>query len=155
VRGELLPLVPTLALAAVLVVAMFVQSLFGPPPARVDVGPGGVTITMQGAMPFFALRRRLRLRLDEIATVHADGFARNLIGGFRIGTAFPKVMHAGWFHRGRGGWDFFAVHGASSALVLDLVPGRRRFRRVIVEIADLRETAAAIEAALVRAAATA
>lgn len=146
-RGELLPLVLPLAVAGVLLVALFAQSFSGRPPARVEVGADAVTVTMQGAMPVFALRRRLRLRLDDISTAHADDFARNLLGGFRVGTAFPRVMYAGWFHRGSRGWDFFAVYRARTALVLDLVAGRRRFRRVIVEVADHRAAAAAIEAA--------
>lgn len=142
-----------LAPIVVLLGSMFVMSFSGIAPARVDIVGGKVRVTMQGVMPLYALRRRLLLDPDDIERVHADDFARNLLGGFRVGTQFPKVMTAGWFWRGEGrGWDFFAVYRARSALVLDLVPGRRRFRRVIVEVDELQETAATVRAALAPAA---
>ena len=149
-RGALGPILGTFGPLLVLLGVMFAQSFSGVAPARVRVERDVVTITMRGAMPLFALRRRIRLRLSDIATVHADEFAGNLLGGFRIGTSFPKVMFAGWFYRGSRGWDFFAVYRARKALVLDVHPGRRRFRRVIVEVDDLRATAAAVDAARVR-----
>lgn len=136
-----------LAPIVVLLGSMFVMSFSGVAPARVEVVGHQVRVTMQGVMPIYALRRRLMIDLGDIRRVHADRFARNLLGGFRVGTYFPKVMTAGWYWRGEGrSWDFFAVYRAPAALVLDLVPGRRRFRRVIVEIDDLDATAAAIEA---------
>ena len=149
-RAELLPFWATLAAVGALLGTMFLQSFAGGAPADVEVGPDGrVRITMRGAMPVFALRRRIDLDPADIETVHADPFARNLLGGFRVGTSFPGVMTAGWYYRGGGrGWDFFAVYRAKSALVLDLVPGRRRFRRVIVEVEDLAATAAALQGRL-------
>ena len=137
-----------LLLVGILLGGMLVLSFSGVAPARVDVDGAArrVRITMRGPMAVYALKRRIHLDVDDVLAVHADRFAKNLIGGLRVGTHFPGVMTAGWFYRGSGrGWDFFAVHRARSALVLDLVPGRRRFRRVIVEVADLDATAAAIE----------
>ena len=138
-----------LAPLVVLLGSMFVMSFSGIAPARVEVVGRQARVTMRGVMPIYALRRRLVIDLGDIRQVHADRFARNLLGGYRVGTYVPKVMTAGWYWRGEGrSWDFFAVYRAHEALVLDLVPGRRRFRRVIVEIDDLEDTAAAIEAAL-------
>lgn len=142
-----------LAPIVLLLGSMFAMSFSGLAPARVEVVGRDVRVTMQGVMPVYALRRRLVLEAGDIQRVHADEFAQNLFGGFRVGTRFPKVMTAGWFWRGEGrGWDFFAVYRARSALVIDLVPGRRRFRRVIVEVDDLHEAAAAVGAVLAPAA---
>ncbi len=138
-----LSLIPLPAL--VLVAAMVALSFSGQAPARVSLVGDRVVVTMRGPMPLFALRRQLSIDVATITSVHADHFAKNLLGGFRVGAHLPKVMTAGYYYRGRGrSWDFFAVYRARSALVLDLAPGRW-LRRVIVEIDDLEATAAAIE----------
>ncbi|MDQ3106465.1 MAG: hypothetical protein M3Q68_01485 [Actinomycetota bacterium] len=142
------PLVLALAPALLIVGGMLVMSFSGVAPARVELRDGKVRITLRGLMPIYALRRRLVVPLQDIETVHADRYAKNLIGGFRIGTHLPKVMTAGTFLRGGGrGRDFFAVYRAASALVLDIRPEARTYRRVIVEIDDLDATASAIDSA--------
>ena len=145
------PLWGTLLFVGALLGGMLLLSFFGAAAAKVEVDPAArrVRVTMPGAMAVYALKRRIDLDADDLRSVHADHAARDLLGGFRVGTFLPGVMTAGWFHRGADrGWDFFAVFRARSALVLDLEPGRRRFRRVIVEIDDLEATAARIEALL-------
>src|SRR5688572_16546677 len=96
------PLWVTLLFVGGVLGGMFLLSFSGVAPARVEVGRAArrVRITMRGPMAGYALKRRIDLDADDIRTVHADHFARNLLGGFRIGTFFPGVMTAGWFYRG-------------------------------------------------------
>jgi hypothetical protein len=144
----LLSLVVGIGLPVALLVGMFATAFSGRAPAQVTVGDGVVHVRMVGLMPVFAVRRRLDVALADIVTVHADRFVRNLLGGFRMGTHFPRVMTAGTFFRGGGRRDFFAICRRGEALVLDLRPGARFWRRVIVEVDDLDATAAAIDAAV-------
>jgi hypothetical protein len=83
----------------------------------------------------------------HVVRVYADPtIAEKWWKGLRVaGTHVPGVIAAGTFYQ-HGNWVFWDVHHPEKALVIELHD--ERFEKLIVEVDDVAETVARLQAAL-------
>ena len=144
----MLPLVALVAAVGTLLGGMVARSRSGQPAAVVEVRGRRLHVTLPGAMAVYGLRSRVEVPLEDVEGARVEPAARKVVRGIRMGTDLPGVLTAGTFLRlGGKGRDLVALYRGKPALVVDLRPGRHRYRRLILEVADPAATVAAIEAA--------
>ncbi|MHB1638641.1 MAG: hypothetical protein ACYCUD_02235 [Candidatus Dormibacteria bacterium] len=107
-------------------------------------------LTIQGADRLWAMRSHLTIPLADITEVSCDQAAVDpLRGGLKAGGArIPGVIQAGSFHNANG-WIFWDVHRPGHALVISLQ--HEHYQRLVVDVEDPEQAAAAITQALGRA----
>ena len=143
----LLPLVAIVAAVGALLGGMFVRSRSGEPAAVVEVRDGRLHVTLPGAMAVYGLRSRVEVPVEDIAGARVEPVGWKVVRGLRVGTQLPGVLTAGTFYRGGGnGRDLVAYYRGKPVVVVDIEPGRHRYRRLILEVQDAAATADAIEA---------
>jgi len=117
---------------------------------EISVAGSSAIFEVQGLHVLWALRRRLEIPLRNIRDVRADPtVSRGWWKGIRMpGTHIPGVIIAGTFYR-HGRRIFWDVSRPERAIVVELVDDR--FDALIVEVADVADAIARLEAARVRA----
>ena len=114
--------------------------------AVVSVADGVLTVEIEGWRRLWALRRRVEVPLGHVRGATADpGMVREPKGIKAGGTHVPGVLVAGTFRRA-GEKVFWDVKDPAKAVVIELAGAA--FARLVVEVADPRETVALIERAL-------
>jgi hypothetical protein len=101
---------------------------------------------MEGLDKLWALKSRLEIPLANVRGATADpGIAKEPKGIRAPGAYVPGVITAGTFHID-GERVFWDVHDAAKAVVFELRD--ERYARLVIEVADPRETVALVERAL-------
>ncbi|MGW4652353.1 hypothetical protein [Kitasatospora sp. NPDC004289] len=114
--------------------------------AVVSVADGVLTVEVEGWDRFWALRSRIEIPLRHVRGATLDpGIVREPKGLKAGGTHVPGVIVAGTFRRD-GEKVFWDVKNPEKAVVIELV--EEAYARLVVEVADPRETLALIEQAL-------
>jgi hypothetical protein len=133
----MLPLAALVVAVGGLLAGMVARSRSGQPPAVAEVRGGRLHVTLPGAVALYGLRSRVEVPLDDVVGARVEPRARDVIDGLRVGTHLPGVLTAGTFHRfGGKGRDLVAVYRGAPAVVVEIRPGRHRYRRLILEVAD-------------------
>jgi hypothetical protein len=104
-------------------------------------------LEVQGFDTLWAFRSRLQIPLAHIVDVEAGGddIGRWWHGVKLVGTDVPGLFAAGTFYY-HGEIVFWDVANRANAIVLSL--DHERYKKLIVEVADPAETAAAIRRAI-------
>src|SRR5690349_745842 len=116
--------------------------------ARVDIDGGRLVIEMEGLDKLWSLKSRLEIPLANVRGATADpGMIKEPKGIRAPGTHVPGVITAGTFHIDgeQVVWD---VRDPAKAVVIELAD--ERYARLVVQVADPRETVARVEAAISR-----
>ncbi len=115
----------------------------------IDLTETTLIIRPQGWHQLWALKRRLEIPLAHVRGARVDPETARGRKGVRMpGTHLPGVLTAGTFYRreGRAFWD---VRDPEKAIVIDLT--NDWYTKLVLEVAEPRATAAAIERARRRA----
>lgn len=113
----------------------------------IDVDGDRLVVTMRGVHALLALERRISVPLDAVRGATADPGMRLDRASVRApGTRLPGVVTAGTYRKG-GEQEFWNVRDASGTVVVELADDQR-YRRLVVEVADPRETVGRVERAL-------
>lgn len=116
--------------------------------ARVDIDGGRLVIEMEGLDKLWSLKSRLEIPLANVRGATADpGMIKEPKGIRAPGTHVPGVITAGTFHID-GEQVFWDVRDPAKAVVIELAD--ERYARLVVQVADPRETVARVEAAISR-----
>lgn len=116
--------------------------------AQVDINGETLVVEIEGWDKLWALKSRLEIPLANVRGATADpGATRGFKGIKQSGTHFPGVITAGTFHID-GERVFWDVRDPAKAVVIQLAD--ERFTRLVVEVADPRETVDRVERAIAR-----
>ncbi|MFI5529862.1 hypothetical protein ACIA8O_15110 [Kitasatospora sp. NPDC051853] len=114
--------------------------------AVVSVADGILTVEVEGWDRVWALRSRIEIPLRHVRGATLDpGIVREPKGVKSGGTHVPGVIVAGTFRRD-GEKVFWDVKNPEKAVVIELAD--EAYARLVVEVADPRETLALVERAL-------
>lgn len=112
--------------------------------AHVHIEDEKLIIEMEGLDKLWSLRSRLEIPLGNVRGATADpGIVSEPKGVRAPGTHVPGVITAGTFHID-GERVFWDVHDPAKAVVIELAD--ERYARLVVQVADPRDTVARIEA---------
>ena len=114
--------------------------------AEVELTNTSLIVHIRGADRFFAMKSRLEVPLQHIASVEpAPEEARKVWHGLRIGgTNLPGVITAGRFVE-HGEWAFWDVHDPESAIAVHLLD--ESYAKLVIGVDDPAATIEAIRAA--------
>jgi hypothetical protein len=110
----------------------------------VSVGKDSITIKIEGAKKFFALKSKIEIPLDNIAKVSTEQVRPVWLPRMRIGTHIPGALMAGTFWL-RTGKTFYFVKDFSKCITLHLKD--HEYSKVIVQVDDKDTVAHRIRAA--------
>ena len=111
----------------------------------VSVGKDNVTIKIEGAKNFFALKSKIEIPLDNIAKVSTEQVRPVWFPRMRIGTHIPGELMAGTFWL-RTGKTFYFVKNFSKCITLHLKD--HEYSKVVVQVNDKDSVAHRIRAAI-------
>jgi hypothetical protein len=115
--------------------------------ASISVGKDAVTLKLDGAKKFFALKSRITIPLKNIANVSTTPVKPVWFPEMRLGTHVPGGFMAGTFWMRKGGKTFYYVKDFSNCITLTLK--RHEYSKVIVEVGkDKDAVASRIQAAM-------
>jgi hypothetical protein len=106
---------------------------------NISVGKDNVTLKLEGAKKFFALKSRIVIPLDNIAKVSTEKVKPIWLPRMRIGTHVPGAFMAGTFWL-KSGKIFFFVNDRSKCITLHLK--NHEYSRVIVQVDENKEALA-------------
>lgn len=114
--------------------------------AEVELTSASLIVHIQGADRFFALKTRLEVPLQHIASVEpAADEARRVWHGLRMGgTNLPGVITAGRFVE-HGEWAFWDVHDPQKAIAIRLRD--EGYAKLVIGVEDPAGTTDAIRSA--------
>jgi hypothetical protein len=98
---------------------------------KVSVGKDSVTLKLEGAKKFFALKNKIVIPLDNLAKVSTEQVKSIWLPRMRIGTHVPGAFMAGtfWLKEGK---TFFFVKDFSKCITLYLK--NHEYSKVIVQL---------------------
>ncbi|MEU4243166.1 hypothetical protein [Actinoplanes sp. NPDC026619] len=115
--------------------------------AQINIDGDNLIVEIEGWDKLWALKSRLEIPLANVRGATADpGIVRGPRGIRTAGSHFPGVLTAGAF-RIDGEKVFWDVHDPTKAIVIQLAD--ERYTRLIIEVADPRETVDRVERAIV------
>src|SRR5215211_4714599 len=111
---------------------------------EVELAEDALVVHVQGMDQLWALKSRLEIPLAHVVGAEVDPeIAREWHKGIRAGgTHVPGVIMAGTFYQ-EGELVFWDVHDPEKTLVIQLRD--ERYARLVIEVDDPRDTAAAIQ----------
>lgn len=114
--------------------------------AQVELTSTSLIVHIEGADRFFALKTRLEVPLQHIASVEpAADEARRVWHGLRMGgTNLPGVITAGRFVE-HGEWAFWDVHDPQKAIAIRLRD--ESYAKLVIGVEDPAATTDAIRSA--------
>jgi hypothetical protein len=117
--------------------------------AEIELTPTTLVIHIQGVDQFFALKSRLEVPLEHVASVEVSPpEARRIWHGLRVGGSnIPGVITAGRFVD-HGEWAFWDVHDPEKAIAIRLHD--EQYAKLVAGVDDPAATAEAIKAAIQR-----
>jgi len=115
--------------------------------AEIELTPTALVVHIQGVDQFFAMKSRLEVPLQHIASVDVSPpEARRIWHGLRVvGTNLPGVITAGRFVD-HGEWAFWDVHDPDNAIAIHLHD--ERYAKLVIGVDDPAATANEIRAAI-------
>jgi hypothetical protein len=115
--------------------------------ADIELTSTSLIVHIRGVDQFFAMKSRLEVPLEHIASVDATApEAHEVWHGLRmVGTNLPGVITAGRFVQ-HGEWAFWDVHDPDKAIAIRLRD--ERYAKLVIGVDDPVTTAKAITAAL-------
>lgn len=117
--------------------------------AEIEISATSLVVHITGADKFFAMKSRLEVPLEHVASVSASvPDARDVWHGLRVaGTNLPGVVTAGRFVE-HGEWAFWDVHDPDQAIEIRLHD--ERYARLVIGVDNPEATAQAIAAMIPR-----
>lgn len=106
---------------------------------NVSVGKDAVTLKLEGAKKFFALKSKIVIPLDNLAKVSTEQVKPVWLPRMRLGTHVPGAFMAGTFWL-KGGKTFFFVKDFSKCITLHLK--NHEYSKVIVQVDEDKEAVA-------------
>jgi hypothetical protein len=110
------------------------------------VGKDAVTIRLQGAKKFLAIKSKIVIPLQNITKVSTEKVKPLWFPEMRLGAHFPGVFMAGTFWLRKGGKTFYYVSDFSNCITLSLK--NHEYSKVIVQVRGKEEIADRIRAAV-------
>ena len=105
----------------------------------VSVGKDSITLKLEGANKFFALKSKIEIPLDNISKVSTEQVKPVWLPRMRIGMHVPGALMAGTFWL-KSGKTFYFVKDFSRCITLHLK--NHEYSKVIVQVDDNKETVA-------------
>jgi hypothetical protein len=117
--------------------------------AEIELTPTALVVHIQGVDQFFAMKSRLEVPLEHVASVEVSpSEARRIWHGLRVvGTNVPGVITAGRFVD-HGEWAFWDVHDPDQAIAIHLHD--ERYAKLVIGVDDPDTTAREINTAIQR-----
>ncbi len=114
--------------------------------ARIEISSTTLKVLLRGVDKLLALHGNLEVPLSQVREATTDPEAARGSTGFRFGTSVPGLVAAGSFF-GKGEWSFYDVHNRKKIVVITL-DGYKRYKRIVIDVADPSGTARAINDAV-------
>jgi hypothetical protein len=99
---------------------------------NITVGKDNVTIKLQGAKKFLAIKSKIIIPLANITKVSTEQVKPLWFPEMRIGAHLPGVFMAGTFWLRRGGKTFYYARDFAGCITLNLK--NHEYSKVIVEV---------------------
>lgn len=118
---------------------------------EVEVTGDFLIVRVKGVHKLLALKSRLEVPLEHVVGLEWDPqsvrkeWSSRWFRGLRFGTRVPGRLRAGRFHEGAG-WTFWDVGDPQKAISVYLKS--KRYKRLVVEVADPASTVAAVRKAI-------
>ena len=108
---------------------------------EISVGKSAVTLKLDGAEKFFALKRKITIPLENISKVSTEQVKPLWFPEMRLGSHLPGVFMAGtfWLRKG-GGKTFYYAKNFSNCITLTLK--NHEYNKVIIEVDKDKEALA-------------
>jgi hypothetical protein len=106
----------------------------------ISVGKDGITIKLQGAKKFLAIKSKIVIPLANITKVSTEKVKPLWFPEMRIGAHLPGIFMAGTFWLRKGGKTFYYVKDFSGCITLTL--RNHEYSKVIVEVGKDKEVVA-------------
>jgi PH (Pleckstrin Homology) domain-containing protein len=107
---------------------------------KISVGKDAVTLKLDGAQKFFALKRKVTIPLENISKVSTEQVKPIWLPKSRLGTHVPGVFMAGTFWLRKGGKTFYYARNFSNCITLTLK--NHEYNKVVVEVDKDKEALA-------------
>ena len=107
---------------------------------NISVGKDSITIRLQGAKKFLAIKSKIVIPLENITRVSTEQTKPIWFPAMRIGAHVPGVFMAGTFWLRKGGKTFYYARDFSSCITMTL--RNHEYSKVIVDVGKDKEVVA-------------